>query len=303
MVISLLAALAVFLTVVLMATWVVGGASSPLDTRARALALGRRPANIAETPFSQRVLLPIVEGFTRHVMEMLPQAFVLRVDKRLTAAGKPTSVQAFFIAVLTLGVLLPVTLFVLLWTGSQGAPTGATLLLVPLAAAFGAALPFVWLSRRAQARQLSIWKSLPGAFDLITTCVEAGLGLDAAFQRVAEKLQGPFTDEVRQMLLEVEMGRPRREALEDLANRTGVPELVAFVNAVIQAQQLGTNLGRVLRAQAHQMRVKRRQRAEETARRMPVKMVFPLVFCMMPSLFIIILGPLAVNAIKVFSDV
>jgi tight adherence protein C len=120
---------------------------------------------------------------------------------------------------------------------------------------------------------------------------------------VAEKLQGPFTDEIRQMLLEVEMGRPRREALEDLANRTGVPELVAFVNAVIQAQQLGTNLGRVLRAQAHQMRVKRRQRAEETARRMPVKMVFPLVFCMMPSLFIVILGPLAVNAIKVFSDV
>ena len=303
MVISLLAALAVFLTVVLMATWVVRGAGSPLDTRARALALGRRPASIAETPFRQRVLLPIVEGITRHVMEMLPQALVLRIDKRLTAAGRPTSVQAFFIAVLTLGVLLPVTLFVLLWIGSEGAPAGATLLLVPLAAAFGAALPFVWLSRRAQARQLAIWKSLPGAFDLITTCVEAGLGLDAAFQRVAEKLQGPFTDEVRQMLLEVEMGRPRREALEDLANRTGVPELVAFVNAVIQAQQLGTNLGRVLRAQAHQMRVKRRQRAEETARRMPVKMVFPLVFCMMPSLFIVILGPLAVNAIKVFSDV
>jgi tight adherence protein C len=104
------------------------------------------------------------------------------------------------------------------------------------------------------------------------------------------------------MLLEVEMGHPRREALEDLAHRTEVPELLTFVNAVIQAQQLGTNLGSVLRAQAHQMRVKRRQRAEAIARRMPIKMVFPLVFCMMPSLFIITIGPVVVSVIKAFSD-
>lgn len=300
MVISLLAALAVFLSVVLLAIWIVSSASSPLDARTRALARG--PANIAEIPFRQRVLLPVVEGITRGLTEMLPQAFVDRIEKRLTVAGRPAAVQTFFALILALGTLLPVTVFLLLWSASNGAPPGATLLLVPLAAVFGAALPFVWLSRRARARQLAIWKSLPGAFDLITTCVEAGLGLDAAFQRVAEKLQGPFTDEVRQMLLEVEMGHPRREALEDLAHRTEVPELLTFVNAVIQAQQLGTNLGTVLRAQAHQMRVKRSQRAEEAARRMSTKMVFPLVFCMMPSLFIVIIGPVVVSVIKALSD-
>ena len=300
--ISLLAALAVFLAVVLLAISIVGPAGSPLDARIRTLALGRRPASIAEVPFRERVMLPVVDGITRGVMDMLPQAFVARIDKRLTEAGKPVSVQLFFALVLALGALLPVTLFALLWTATKGAPPGAALLLVPLMALFGAALPFVWLSRRARARQLAIWKSLPGAFDLITTCVEAGLGLDAAFQRVAQKLQGPFTGEMRQMLLEVEMGRPRREALEDLANRTGVPDLSTFVNAVVQAQQLGTNLGKVLRAQAHQMRVKRRQRAEETARRMPVKMVFPLVLCLMPSLFIVIIGPIALSVIKLFSE-
>lgn len=302
MVISLLAALTVFLSVVLFAAWMVSGVGSAVDARTRALALTRGPANISETPFRQRVLLPMAQGITGGVLEMLPQAFVARISKRLTAAGKPISVQSFFAVVLALGILLPMTLFMLLWAASNGSPSGAALLLLPLSAPFGAALPFVWLTRRARARQLSIWKSLPGAFDLITTCVEAGLGLDAAFQRVAEKLHGPFTYEVRQMLLEVEMGRPRREALEDLANRTGLPDLVTFVNAVIQAQQLGTNLGKVLRAQAHQMRVRRRQRAEETARRMSIKLVFPLVLCLMPSLFIILIGPVALSVIKALAD-
>ncbi len=303
MVISLLAALAVFLSVVLLAVWIVAPASNRVDARTRALAMAPAPANIAETPFRQRVLLPFVGGITHGLTELLPQAFVARIEKRLTVAGRPAAVQTFFVLVLVVGTLLPAAAFLILWSASNGAPPGTTLLLVPLAAVFGAALPFVWLSRRARARQLAIWKSLPGAFDLITTCVEAGLGLDAAFQRVAGKLQGPFTDEVRQMLLEVEMGRPRREALEDLAHRTEVTELLTFVNAVIQAQRLGTNLGKVLRAQADQMRVKRRQRAEATARRMSTKMIFPLVLFMMPSLFIVIIGPVAVTVIKALSDV
>jgi tight adherence protein C len=302
MIISLLAALAVFVALVLLAVWMVAPASGQFDVRARALALRRRPANIAEIPFQQRVVLPAIDGIARSFISLLPHAFVAGINKRLTAAGKPAAVQTFFALVLTLGVLLPLCLLVLLSMASGGMPGGAALLLIPASALLGAALPFVWLSRRVRARQLAIWKGLPGAFDLITTCVEAGLGLDAAFQRVAANLGGPFTDEVRQMLLEVEMGRPRREALEDLAERTEVPDLTAFVNAVIQAQQLGTNLGKVLRSQAHQMRVKRRQRAEEAARRVPVKMVFPLVLFMMPSLFIVIIGPIVLSVIKEFSE-
>ena len=302
MIISLLAALAVFATLVLLAVWMVAPAGGRLDVRARALALTRRPVNTTDAPFQQRVVLPIFDGIARAAMALLPHTFVARIEKRLTVAGRPAAVQTFFALALTLGVLVPVAVLVLLSTASKGVPGGAALLLIPFAAVFGAAAPFLWLSRRVRSRQLAIWKSLPGAFDLITTCVEAGLGLDAAFQRVAANMAGPFTEEVRQMLLEVEMGRPRREALEDLARRTEVRELLAFVNAVIQAQQLGTNLGKVLRAQATQMRIKRRQRAEESARRMTVKMVFPLVLCMMPSLFIVIIGPIVLSVMKELSE-
>lgn len=301
MIINLLAAVAVFLSVVLLTAWILAPAGGSVDMRARALALGRK-VNIADVPFDQRVVFPVFGGIARRVMTLLPHAFVARIDKSLTVAGRPVAVQTFLALVLALGTLLPLTLTVLLSIASGGAPGGVALLLILSSAAFGAALPFLWLSRRARARQLAVWKSLPNAFDLITTCVEAGLGLDAAFQRVADKLQGPFAAEIGQMLLEVEMGRPRREALKGLAARMDVPDLLAFVNAVTQAQQLGTNLGKVLRTQAAQMRVKRRQRAEETARRMPVKMVFPLVLCMMPSLFIVIIGPVVLSLIQEFSD-
>ncbi len=301
MIINLLAPVAVFLSVVLLAIFIVGPAGSPLDARTRALALGRK-VNIADVPFDQRVVFPVFGGIARSVMTLLPHSFVARIDKRLTVAGRPVSVQTFLALVLALGTLPPLALTILLSTASGGAPGGVALLLILASAVIGAALPFFWLSRRARARQLAVWKSLPTAFDLITTCVEAGLGLDAAFQRVADKLQGPFAGEIGQMLLEVEMGRPRREALIDLAVRVDVPDLLAFVNAVTQAQQLGTNLGKVLRTQAGQMRVKRRQRAEEAARRMPVKMVFPLVLCLMPSLFIVIIGPIALSVMKAFRE-
>ena len=301
MIINLLAAVAVFLSVVLLTAWILAPAVGPVDVRARALAL-RSKVNIADVPFDQRVVFPVFGGIARRIMILLPHAFVARIDKSLTVAGRPIAVQTLLALVLALGTLPPLALTVLLSTASGGAPGGIALLLILSTAMIGAALPFIWLSRRARARQLAVWKSLPNAFDLITTCVEAGLGLDAAFQRVADKLQGPFAAEIGQMLLEVEMGRPRREALIDLAVRMDVPDLLAFVNAVTQAQQLGTNLGKVLRTQAGQMRVKRRQRAEETARRMPVKMVFPLVLCMMPSLFIVIIGPVALSLIQEFSD-
>ncbi len=301
MIISLLAAVAVFLSVVLLTAWILAPSGGPVDVRARSLAL-RRKLDIADVPFDQRVVFPVFGGIARRLTTLLPHAFVARIDKSLTVAGKPVTVQTFLALVLTLGTFPPLTLIVLLSTASGGAPGSAALLLILFSAVIGAALPFLWLSRRARARQLAIWKSLPNAFDLITTCVEAGLGLDAAFQRVADKQHGSFAEEISQMLLEVEMGRPRRDALKDLAFRMDVPDLLSFVNAVTQAQQLGTNLGKVLRTQAHQMRVKRRQRAEEAARRMPVKMVFPLVLCMMPSLFIVMIGPVVLSVFKEFSN-
>jgi tight adherence protein C len=301
MIISLLAALAVFVALVLLAFGMAARGGGEFDARARALALRGRPTNIADVPFQQRVVVPFFDGVAHSVMALLPHAFVARIDRRLTVAGKPAAVQTFFALAVATGLLPPIVLLLFFSMATGGTPGGVTLLFVPGAGLVGAGLPFLWLSRRARARQLAIWRSLPGAFDLITTCVEAGLGLDASFQRVATNMEGPLTEEIRQMLLEVEMGRPRREALEDLARRSELPDLRAFVNAVVQAQQLGTNLGKVLRSQAHQMRIKRRQGAEEAARRVPAKMVFPLVLCMMPSLFIVIIGPVVLSVIKEFS--
>jgi tight adherence protein C len=151
-------------------------------------------------------------------------------------------------------------------------------------------------------RKAAIWKRLPDAFDLVTVSVEAGLGLDAALRQVADKLRGPLSEEIAQVLREVGMGRARREALEDMANRCQIRELETFVHAVVQAEQLGTSLGRVLRAQALSLRVRRRQRAQELARRAPVKLVFPLVFLIMPTFFIITLGPVVVRFFDYVND-
>jgi tight adherence protein C len=153
---------------------------------------------------------------------------------------------------------------------------------------------------RANGRQHAIIRSLPDAFDLITTCVEAGLGLDAALARVAEKVQGPFSEELSRALRDVALGKTRRDALRELGERTGVPDLIQFTNAVIQAEAMGSSIGTVLRVQSDQLRVRRRQRAEEAAYKAPVKMLFPLVLCIFPTLFVVILGPAAITISQSF---
>ena len=164
----------------------------------------------------------------------------------------------------------------------------------------GIMLPTMWLKQRVGARQKLIIKGLPDAFDLITTCVEAGLGLDAALSRVSDKVEGPFGEELKRTLRDISLGGKRRTALVELGTRTGVPDLVSFVNAVIQAEQMGSSVGTVLRVQAEQLRVRRRQRAEEQAYKAPVKMIFPLILCIFPTLFIVILGPAVITIMNDF---
>jgi tight adherence protein C len=185
-------------------------------------------------------------------------------------------------------------------SGGSGFQTTHLLMLAAMGG-LGLALPYFWLINRVRRRQTVIMKSLPDSFDLITTCVEAGLGLDAALARVAEKVQGPFAEELSRTLREVGMGRMRREALRDLGERIGVPDLITFVNAVTQAEQMGTGISQVLRIQSDQLRMRRRQRAEELANQAPVKMVFPLVLCIFPTLFMVILGPAVISIFQTFS--
>jgi len=195
------------------------------------------------------------------------------------------------------GLIVPVTLATLFALSGSGTSSSVMAL---AALVLGPAVPYVWLSGRIRRRRTEIVRSLPNAFDLLTTCVEAGLGLDAALQRVAARASGAFGEELARTLRELGMGRPRREALRGLADRTQVEDLELFVNALIQAEQMGSSIGEVLRVQSEQMRRRRRQRAEQQAHKAPVKMMLPLVTMIFPSLFVVILGPAAIQFTKAF---
>ncbi|MEO6059080.1 MAG: type II secretion system F family protein, partial [Candidatus Limnocylindria bacterium] len=155
--------------------------------------------------------------------------------------------------------------------------------------------PEFWLGRRIRARSFSMVLQLPDALDLLTISVEAGLGFDAALAKVVEKMEGPLVNEFRQALAEVRMGRTRRDALRDVANRADAQPVSNFIGAIIQAEQLGVPIAKVLQIQSQQLRIERRQRAEEMAAKAPVKMLFPMVGCIFPTIFIVILGPAVVT--------
>jgi len=300
MVLALVAAFAAFVAISSMLAWLAGAMRDPAEARISRLApLGTDAA--LKAPFSDRVFIPVLDGVVRLMVQLLPHTFVARVSRLLLAAGSPMTTQAFFTVVLLCSTFFPVA-GIFFAVRLSGELSGWMFILGVWCAAAGFVLPYYWLRRRVRLRKLAIWRRLADVFDMVTVCVEAGLGLDAALRQVALKLKGPFSDEITIMLRQVGMGRPRREALEDLAYRVDIPEVTTFVNAVVQAEQLGTSLGRVLRSQSLSLRVRRRQRAEELARRAPVKMVFPLVLFIMPTFFIVTIGPIAVHFVNYLND-
>jgi tight adherence protein C len=164
--------------------------------------------------------------------------------------------------------------------------------------AVGFIAPEFWLGRKIRARQTDMILQLPDALDLLTISVEAGLGFDAALAKVVEKMDGPLIAEFRQALAEIRMGRLRRDALRDVASRCDVQPVTNFIGAIVQAEQLGVPIAKVLQIQSQQLRIERRQRAEEAAAKAPVKMLFPMVGCIFPTIFIVILGPAIVTVVR-----
>lgn len=278
-----------------------GGSSSKLRTRLdslRGMPEGNQPPGPKLT-LSQRIIQPLTNGSVELARRLFPTKMLAGIEQRLVIAGEPMTLNTF----LTFQVISAATFVVLPILVVAATGMGLSMLAIGfmlIAGAVGVVLPHVWLMQRMGQRQKVIIKSLPDAFDLITTCVEAGLGLDAALKRVSEKVEGPFADELRRTLRDISLGRQRRDSLKELGDRTGVPDLVSFVNAVIQAEQMGSSVGQVLRVQADQLRVRRRQRAEEQAYKAPVKMIFPLVLCIFPTLFIVILGPAVITIMRDF---
>ena len=213
------------------------------------------------------------------------------LQRRAELSGTTWPLERVLVLKLALGGTLG--LGTLVWALRTGSATN--LLLALAASAIGYLVPDSVLARMARARQLTIANQLPDTLDQLSICVEAGLGFDAALHRVSRSGRGALASEIARLLRELRMGVPRSEALDNLLERTDVPELRQFVHAVTQAETYGVPITRVLRAQSVEQREKRRFRAEERAMKLPVKVIFPLVFCILPTLFIVVLGPAFVD--------
>jgi tight adherence protein C len=280
---------------------------SPVDpVQARLTQLGSLQArNLEElelqAPFLERTMRPLVARLSRTGTRLTSASSADVMEKRLALAGNPGDLRVtdwLGVKMLVAGAVAVIMFLIfalLLKTQFVG-----TILFAAVGAMIGYMLPEFWLGRQVKARQKIILKMIPDTLDLLTISVRAGLGFDAALAKVVEKLPGALSDEFRRALAEVRVGKTRREALRDIVPRTNVQPLSNFIGAIIQAEQLGVSISKVLQVQSEQLRIERRQRAEEQAAKAPIKMLLPLVGCIFPSLFVVILGPAIISLVLAF---
>jgi tight adherence protein C len=245
--------------------------------------------------FRERILTPLIGKVGQFAARFTPQATMENTRRRLEHAGNPMRIDpAFFLSLrMILTVVFGIIVFVVYLISKRNLLQGTFLTLLFMVV--GYIFPDMWLTSRINRRKKAVFRAMPDALDLLTICVEAGLGFDAAMAKVHEKWDNDLALEFGRVLQEVRLGKLRREALRDMADRMGVPEMTSFVAAVVQSEQLGVSMAKVLRVQSNQMRVRRRQYAEEEAHRAPVKIVFPIVLLIFPSLLIILLAPAALQ--------
>jgi len=249
----------------------------------------------------RRVLGPAASRVGRVLARLLPQNFVRGIDHMLVMANEPMSLPAyltFWAATILVGVLALVYIALARPNTSPPQLFGIGLAILP----FAFLAPYVILRRRVRIRQRRISRALPDSLDLLVTSVEAGLGVDAAFAMVVEKTEGPLSETFALYLKEVGLGRPRRDALAHVANRTGVDDLVRIAAAVVQAEEMGTTLGDVLRIQAQELRLTRRQRAQEAAQKAPVLMTIPLALCFLPAMVAVVIVPSILHLVRFVGD-
>ena len=253
-----------------------------------------------EQPFSERVIKPIVANLTRLAGKLTPSQSAEKQRMQLVLAGNPYNMQvteftalriivAIIFGVVALGIALLMQV------------SAIQTMLIPLfGAAIGFLAPVFWLGRKIKKRQKNVLKILPDAIDLMTISVEAGLAFDGAMQRVADKWDNELSNEFARAISEMRVGKSKRDALREIVARTNVSDLSTFVSSVIQADQLGVSIAKVLRIQSEQMRIRRRQRAEEQAHKAPILMMLPMVFLIFPATYIVILGPSVPKMIAAF---
>lgn len=265
---------------------------------------GQHVTSLAEAelslPFADRVIKPVFDGLGRVMARRMQGGQQAAIQERLNLAGRPGGLTAGgFVALQLMATMVGAGLgiVVALLLGL----TAPLLYLIPVAGAvLGYLMPASTISRRIRKRQKEILLALPSALDLLTISVEAGLAFDAALNRVTDKYQNALSAEFTQVLNEIRLGRPRLEALDDMGRRNKVDELNNFLQAIIQSEQLGVGIANVLRIQSEEIRRRRRQRAEEAGQKAPIKMLIPMIGCIFPTLFIVLLGPAVIQVSKTF---
>ena len=247
-------------------------------------------------PFSERVIMPIFRRLGDLSIRFTPQHVLESTRKKLELAGNPGRMDAstflflhFVAAILLGGLVFVLTLF----SHTYGLPI--KLLIVLVFTVLGYFLPDLLVKSKTDRRQKQVRKAMPDALDLLTICVEAGLGFDAAMSKVHEKWDNELAMAFGRVIREIQLGKLRRDALRDMAERLGLAEMTSFVAAVIQSEVLGVSMAKVLRIQSDQMRVRRRQHAEEEAHKAPIKMIFPMGLLIFPALMIVLLTPAALR--------
>lgn len=253
-----------------------------------------------EKPISERIIKPFVEKIGKNLIKIAPKEIVSALEKRILSAGTPFGFSAKDWINLEAGVSLIYLIFVIIFSFAFNLGFSNTFVFVLLGCAVVFLLPILLLNQKAVERKTKLLKDLPDVLDLLTVSVEAGLGFDGALAKVVEKMPGPLGHEFGNVLQEVKMGRQRKDALRGFCDRVNIPDLTAFASAVIQAEQLGVSIGKILRIQSEQMRMKRRQRAQEKAMKAPIKMMIPMVIFIFPTIFGVLLGPAIIKVIESF---
>ena len=253
-------------------------------------------------PITERALMPVLGALTGLGRRFTPVGYVDGVRHKFVLSGRPSTqaIDRFLAVRVVTVVLIPIMVYVLWFWNPLGLSGNTHLGVVLLTIMILAMGPDARLNRAVEERQKDILRGLPDIIDLLVISVEAGLGFEQALQRVIESVDGPLPDEFSRMLGEVRAGSTRAEAMRAMDARIEVPEVRSFVLAILQADAFGVSIGRVLRGQAEEMRIKRRQIAEEKAQKAPVKMLIPMVFCIFPALFTIVLGPAVIRIAENF---
>lgn len=278
--------------------------TDPLEARMAEFAARGEKVNLEEIelsqPFSERIILPLARNFGQFATRFTPQNAIQGTAHQLELAGNPRGMDpaVFWSIRIFASIGLGVFLFIIFSIAPIDWTWGRKMLIIGLFVGLGYYIPQMLLTSKVQRRQKEIRKAMPDALDLLTICVEAGLGFDGAMAKVYEKWDNELSLAFGRAIREMQLGKLRRDALRDMADRIGIPEMTSFVAAVIQSEQLGVSMAKVLRIQADQMRIKRRQRAEEEAHKAPIKMLIPMALLIFPTICIVLMTPAALRLMR-----